>query len=82
MMPELFPLMDVTDMHLDSWQLDRLQGVQKGHAVMGIGGRVNDDAVKLAVSLLDKGYQFPFQVALFALYFYAQLLRRLADISD
>ena len=41
------------DVDLDGGDGDGLEGVEDGHARVRVGGRVDDDAVDLAVGLLD-----------------------------
>ena len=41
------------DVHLDGRDGDGLEGVEDGHARVRVGRRIDDDAVDLAVGLLD-----------------------------
>ena len=50
---EVLAGLDGTDMDLDGRDGDGLEGVQDRHARVRVGGRVDDDAVDLAVGLLD-----------------------------
>ena len=61
---EVLPLGHIGDVDLHGGQGDRLQGVQDGHAGVGIGGGVDDDAVLLPISLLDLVHNGPLVVGL------------------
>lgn len=50
---EVLSLLDGADVDLDGGDGDGFERVQDGHARVRVGGRVDDDAVDLAVSLLD-----------------------------
>ena len=50
---ELLALVDVREVHLDDWHVDRRDGVADGDAVMREGRCVEDDEVELVVGLLD-----------------------------
>ena len=61
---KVLPLGHVGDVHLHRWDLYRLQGVQDGHAGVGVGGGVDDDAVKGPQGLLDLVHNGPLVVGL------------------
>lgn len=50
---EVFAGLDGADVDLHSWDGDGLEGVEDGHARVRVSRRVDDDAVDLAVGLLD-----------------------------
>lgn len=50
---EVFAGLDGADVDLNGGDGDGLEGVQDGHARVRVGSRVDDDAVDLAVGLLD-----------------------------
>ena len=50
---EVLAGLDGADVDLHSRDCDGFERVQDGHARMRVGGRVDDDAVDLAVGLLD-----------------------------
>ena len=68
-MTEGFPLVDVAEMHLHRRQSHGLQRVQNGYAGVGVGGGVDDDAVRLAQRALDDVHQHALMVGLKALHF-------------
>ena len=52
-MAEVLAGLDGADVDLDGRDGDGLEGVEDRHACVRVGCRVDDDAVDLAVSLLD-----------------------------
>ena len=67
-MAELLPLVDVGDVDLHTGHVHRLQRVQNGHAVMGIGAGIHHDALIYPVGLLDGVHDGPFVVGLEAVH--------------
>ena len=62
---ELLPLLHPGDVHLHRGDGHRLDGVQKGHTGVGIGGGVDDDALHpIKIGLLDGVHQSAFVVGL------------------
>ena len=78
-MPEFLPGIYIGQVDLHRRQTHRLQGVQNGHAGVGIGGGVDDDAVHLPVGPLDLVHNGPLVVGLEQLHLSAALVCRLAD---
>ena len=73
-LPEGLPGIHIGDMHLHSRKGNGLQSIQNGHRSMGIGGRIDHNAVCLAVGPLNFVHQISLVVALVLLHFNAQLL--------
>ena len=53
LVPELLPLVDVGDMDLDAGHAHRLQGVQNGVGVVGVGSGIHDDGIILSLGGVD-----------------------------
>ena len=72
MMAELLALVDIADVHLNGGKINCLQRIKNGYAIVRERCRINDNAIKLAVSLLDGGDDVALVIALQKLHFHAQ----------
>ena len=72
MMAELLTLMDVADMHLNRRNIYCLQCVQNCYAVMRKRRRIDNNAVKMTVSILNSGNYIALIIALQQLHLYAK----------
>ena len=61
-LPEGFSCIYVGDMHLNSRDGNRLQCIQNGDGGVGVGSRINDDSVDLAVGFLNLIYDSTFVI--------------------
>ena len=69
-------------MDFDGGQGDSFQRIQNGDGRMGIGGRIDDDAVELAKSLLNPIDENAFVIGLADIDGKAELRRGLLDKGD
>ncbi len=63
-MPEIFSSMDIRKVNLDGRHARGHNGVTEGNAGMGVGGRIQNDAIELAFGGLYPGNQFAFEIRL------------------
>jgi len=63
-MPKRLPLVDVTEMNLDSWNFDCRDRISKGNAGMSVGTRINHNAILLIDRGMDCIYQHALMVRL------------------
>ena len=64
-MSELFPCVDIGNMHFHSREIDAFNGIMQSNTRMGISGRVDHDAVHLLIGAVsDPVHKIPFVVAL------------------
>ena len=79
---ERLPCGDIAEMDFDGGQGDGFQRIQNGDGRMGIGGRIDDNAVELAKSLLNPIDENAFVVGLADIDGKAELRRGLMDEGD
>ena len=68
-LPEGLPLAHIGDMHFHGGKTHCFQSIQNGDGGMGIGGGVDDDAVKPAVGCLNLINDCAFVIGLKVVYF-------------
>lgn len=71
---EFLPPVDIGQVHLDCREIDRGQRVANCYAGMGIGGRIDDNAIIAASCFLNPGHQFPFEIRLSDIQVHSQIL--------
>ncbi len=77
MMTEWFPLVDVRQMNLNGGQAHCRNSVPNRDTGMGVGGRIDDNPLIAASTLLDPVDEFPFAIGLSNVDFHGQILGEL-----
>ena len=68
MVPKRFTLMNITEMNFNNRELDGCDRISYRHARMGIGGRIEHNAVVSIECSVNRTHHFPFTIKLGRLY--------------